>query len=193
MEESSSYRPLCMLDSAGKLLERLILHRINDHLDETGQRAETQFGFRSGRSTIDAIERIMQAAHGAVQHRDICVLVSLDITNAFNSAPWLKIDAALQRCGIPRYLNDLIRAYLHGRSLLVGEEQLRREVTCGVPQGSVLGPALWNIMYDNLLDIEVPAGAQLVAFADDVAIIGIARTGEHAEAMLNPIIERLPG
>lgn len=40
-EEPSSYKPLCMLDSAGKLLELMILQRINQRLDETGQRADS--------------------------------------------------------------------------------------------------------------------------------------------------------
>jgi len=54
--EPSSYRPLCMLDSAGKLLERLLLSRLDQHLDLTGRRSPNQYGFRSGKSTGDAIE-----------------------------------------------------------------------------------------------------------------------------------------
>jgi len=57
----------------------------------TGQRSDNQYGFRHGRSTDDAIDRVICAAHGAelstVQHRDLCVVVSLDVRNAFNTAP----------------------------------------------------------------------------------------------------------
>jgi len=195
IDEPSSFRPLCMLDSAGKLLERLLLGRLNQHLDETGQRSENQFGFRNGRSTVDAIERVLQAAHGAatgaVQHRDICVAVSLDVKNAFNTAPWRKIDAALRASHTPPYLNNFIRSYLDGRKLQVGQLLLSRNVTCGVPQGSVLGPALWNVFYDKLLDLEMPSGVQLVAFADDVCVLGIARNGEAAATLLNPVLEKV--
>lgn len=191
--DPASFRPLCMLDSAGKLLERVILKRLNDHLDATGQRSQNQYGFRRGSSTVDAIERVLQAAHGAAlgatQHRDICVVVSVDVSNAFNTVPWPKIDEALQRRNCPQYLLRIIRSYLEDRNVLVGDSLRRRSVTCGVPQGSVIGPALWNVFYDDLLDRDMPAGVQMVAFADDVAIIGIARTGDQATELMNPALE----
>jgi len=195
LDDPASFRPLCMLDSAGKLLEHLILGRLNDHLDRTGQRSENQYGFRNGKLTLDAIERVMEAARGAaldaVQHRDICVAVSLDVRNAFNSAPWRKIDAALRSSLAPAYLNKLIRYYLKGRNILVGVSLHRRSVTCGVPQGSVLGPSLWNVFYDSLLNTDMPPGVQLVAFADDVAVVGMARTGELAGALMNPALQSI--
>lgn len=193
IEEPSSYRPLCMLNSTAKLLERLLLTRLNRHLDDTGQRTDNQYGFRHGRSTEDAIERVIRAANGAatgaVQHRDICVVVSLDVRNAFNTAPWRRIDAALRERLVPPPINGMIRSYLENRTLLVGATSTERSVTCGVPQGSVLGPALWNVFYEDLLEIDVPSGVQLVAFADDVAVIGIARTGPAAAELLNPVLD----
>ena len=44
-------------------------------------------------------------------------------------------------------------------------------VSAGVPQGSVLGPILWNIMYDGVLRIKLPKGTQIVGFADDIALV----------------------
>jgi len=103
-----------MLDSAGKLLKRLLLSRLDHHLDRTGHRSPNQYGFRSGRSTEDDIERLLETAHGAaldaVQHRDICVAVSPDVRNAFNSAPWPMIDAALRGKLVPPRLISMIRS-----------------------------------------------------------------------------------
>lgn len=194
-DRPSSFRPICMLDTLGKLLERLLLERLNQHLDSSGKRSENQFGFIRGRSTVDAINKVLDAASwaatGAVQHRDICVVVSLDVSNAFNSAPWSRIDRALQGVGTPAYLVAMIRSYLQDRKLLVGESLTSRWVTCGVPQGSVLGPTLWNVLYDGLLELQMPPGVQLVAFADDVAVVGIARTGSKAEELMNPVLEAI--
>ena len=54
----SSYRPICRLSEAGKLLERVISNRLTRCLDESGGISESQFGFRSQRSTVDAIWRL---------------------------------------------------------------------------------------------------------------------------------------
>lgn len=87
----SSFRPLCMLDTSGKLLERILLQRLNAHLDQSGGLSPNQFGFLKGRSTEDAITKVLEmakwAGNSAPQHQELCVLVTLDVRNAFNTVP----------------------------------------------------------------------------------------------------------
>ncbi|KAF5187399.1 reverse transcriptase [Thalictrum thalictroides] len=192
-EAPSSYRPICMLDTPGKLLERLLLQRLETHLDAHGgrRRATNQFGFRKGVSTESAVARVLEIAALAASGRgqkDLCILVTLDVKNAFNTLRWPVIDAALRSKNTPEYLVEMFRSWLSDRSLLTGADLAPRPVTCGVPQGSVLGPALWNVSYDGLLEMQVPPGVHLVGFADDLAVIGVARTGPLLEAALNPTL-----
>lgn len=150
--EPSSFRPISMLNTSGKLLERMILKMFEDHLDETPLgRAENQYGFRKEKSTTDAIGRVMKATdaagRGPVQNRDLCILITIDVRNAFNSAPWPCIDAALRKKKTPANLLRLLRSYLQDRELWVNG--IREPITCGVPQGSVIGLTLWNFLYDD--------------------------------------------
>jgi hypothetical protein len=169
------------LDTLGKLLEHLIRARLANNLEEKGGLSDAQFGFREGLSTVDAFEEVMKVARfakaGTWGRKDYCALVLIDVGNAFNSAPWARVVEAMERRTLDAYLIGLIQSYLTERGLVVTNRE-RVEVVCGVPQGSVLGPVLWNIMYDGVLRLKVPVGVRLVAFADDLAIVGTARTEE---------------
>jgi len=196
VEVPSSFRPICLLDTPGKLLERLLLQKLDTHLDSSRSgRAPNQFGFRKGISTVSAIEVVTklasQAASGTWRQKKLCVLVTLDVKNAFNSLQWPVIDEALRKKDTPEYLVLMIRSWLSERQLLVGDQRNIKTVTCGVPQGSVLGPTLWNVAYDYLLDMEVSRGVQLISFADDLAVVGVAKTGEELEELVNPTLEKI--
>ena len=65
-----------------------------------------------------------------------------------------------------------------GRTLAVGGGG-SMGLSCGVPQGSVLGPLLWNIFYDGVLGLEMPDGATTVGYADDLALVVVGRTPEE--------------
>lgn len=102
---------------------------------------------------------------------------TLDIKNAFNSAPWEAIQDAMQDMNIPMYMCRIIGSYLDNRRIQIHTRgNIKEEVLSnGVPQVSVLGPTLWNILYDGLLRKHLPAGESFFAFADDVALVAVAK------------------
>jgi hypothetical protein len=148
----SAYRPIVLLDEAGKLLERIVAGRIVRHLTSTGPNlAESQYGFREGRSTIDAITSVKAFSDEEVSRGGVVVAVSLDISNAFNTLPFSCIEEALKYHGLPIYLRRFVGNYLRNRVVKCANREGRivvRRMMCGVPQGSVLGPTLWNIGYN---------------------------------------------
>lgn len=100
-------------------------------------------------------------------------VVAHDARNAFYSASRLLIDAALQRLGFSGYLVQFLRSYLSGQTLLVDVDgvPVRIELSCDVSQGSVIGPCLCKIFYDDLLQLEFQDEMRLVDFADDIALV----------------------
>lgn len=94
---------------------------------------------------------------------------------------------ALREKHVPVYLRQIIDSCLHDRSLIMdqGTTATSIDVTCGVPQGSVIGPTLWNVLYDGLLQTGLPPGVEYLAFADDVALVARSRDSIQLEQLVN--------
>jgi hypothetical protein len=170
----SAYRLICLLDEVGKLIERIIAAPLEAHMTERAPGwHESQFGFRRGRSTVDAMKRVRATTEAMVPRKGVALALSLDVTYAFNTIPWDGIMEALERFKVPPYLVRLIQSYLNDRWIVYtgrnGEE--KRPVECGAPQGSVLGPILWITSYDSVLRCPMPPGTDMVYYADDTLVL----------------------
>lgn len=193
-EEPTSYRPLCLLDTMGKVAEHIIAARIVNQLEQTRNLSKWQFGFRKGKSTVDAIKEVVEVAETEKEKnqrtRGLCALVTIDIKNAFNTASWNWIMRELRKRNMPKYIRTLIASYFTDRKI-IDIDGREYSVAAGVPQGSVLGPLLWNILYDGVLRLDMPENIRMVAYADDLAIIATARTEEGLMLTINQAMEKV--
>lgn len=191
------YRPICLLNSLAKIYEKLINNRLVREMEEKEVLHPRQFGFRRGRSTMDAVSMLVKVADAAKgiswYSRRIPVVVLLDVRNAFNSIPWNRILEALERKDISRYLIRAIQNYLLDRQLIyyATDGIICRKMYKGVPQGSIVGPTLWNITYDDILRIPLPEEIKVVAFADDIALIVTARHEDECNRLCNLGIQKV--
>jgi len=141
----SSYRPLCWTQLA-KFWNALFI--IGNETVIGNALEDNQYGFRKARSTLDAVSVVMNTARIAIAGKrwkegtkQYCLVATLDVKNAFNSARSGCINNAFEGFGTPSYMRRMVASYLSNRFLRYDSDDGPQmyKVTGGVPQGSVLG------------------------------------------------------
>ena len=100
----SKYRPISLLNVGGKVLEKVLINRINHHVFTNGHINKNQYGFMPQTSTIDAAMAVKQFVEEGFRSGEVTILVNLDVAGAFNSAWWPSILKGLNDCGCQRNL-----------------------------------------------------------------------------------------
>lgn len=131
-----------------------------------------QYGFTRNKSTIDAIAISDLIGWHLGRREKHTLVVLLDITGAFNNLLWSKLHQDLEDLQSSQYVRAIIKSYLAERTatLTLGGVMKKVRLTKGCPQGSILGPTLWNVTIDNLLRKDQPEYARVQAYADDIAV-----------------------
>lgn len=110
-----SYRPISLLSIMGKIFEKMMVGRIRFHiLPRSNPR---QYGFVPQRCTEDSLYDLVQHIKDRITQKEICVLVSLDIEGAFDSAWWPAIRNGLVEKECPWNLRALVGNYLAGKKV----------------------------------------------------------------------------
>ena len=176
-----SYRPISNLSVLSKLLERLVARQLTCYLNAANLLPQLQSGFRSAHSTETAIFRVLSDLLQAVDRGDVAVLVLLDLSAAFDTVDH---EILLQRLdttfGLRGSVLDWFRSYLSDRSQYVRCGPCRSatsRLTCGVPQGSVLGPILFIMYTADLIALVEKHDLSAHLYADDTQLYGWCHPG----------------
>ena len=167
----SNYRPVSVLPVLSQVFEKVIRSRLVRFLDRNEVIIPGQYGFRSGHSTAMAILDMVEKVRGAWEQGNVALGVLIDLKKAFDTVDHSILLAKLEHYGIRGASNKLMSSYLEDRTQYVvydGYESDRGQLSCGVPQGSVLGP-LFFLLYVNDMVKACPE-LELVLFADDTNI-----------------------
>ena len=140
-----------LLSSISKIIERVVHRRLYSFLDVNDILYKNQFGFRRKHSTIDAVTKFVTDISRSLDDRESTLAVYLDLSKAFDTINHSILKTKLEFYGVRGQALDWFSSYLSNRKQYVsymGSNSTVQNISCGVPQGSVLGPLLF-IIYTN--------------------------------------------
>ena len=183
-----NYRPISLLITLSKLLEKIVYKRTYSHLEKTNQLYKSQYGFRSKHSCENAVSELIGEVIKANDKNKFTISVFLDLSKAFDTLSHDILFSKLERYGIRGNCLDWFKSYLSNRNILTKcrtsdcDELVKsktHQVEYGTPQGSCLGPLIFLIFTNDLyLNLTHTNG---ILFADDTTLYYSHRNLSYAK------------
>ena len=191
-EDMDNYRFVTVLYVCSKILEKCIHKQLIEFLEDRKLLSPTQFGFRKKRNTEYAATLLLDQIRQNTDSGNITVAIFIDLSKAFDTLGYSQIIENLSSYGITGKENDLLINYLFGRtqSVRIGNEiSTPQPVVCGVPQGSILGPLLFLVTFNDIAS--VLKHSKIITYADDTVIYISDSSTESVQRLLQEDFQRV--
>ncbi len=190
--EPENYRPISVLPVLSKVLERAVHQQLSEFLKEQNLLTKYQFGYRSNRSTNLVATLFLDDIRREVDVGNMVGAVFIDLSKAFDTLGHSILLSKLPAYGV--HDNELLwfTDYLFGRQQYVqlGKVTLSmRPIYSGVPQGSILGPLLFNLYFNDFVDHLLRV--KVLMYADDTVIYCAGKDIECIENVLTRELEHV--
>ena len=198
-KKPGQYRIVHIATPLSGLLEQIALHRTEYRLEENNLYSQQQYGFMPRRSRHDLIARLTKFIHtnrGIGNIKPKTTIVALDIEGAFDNVNQDDIIDQIMEELAPDPIRYWIRNFILNRQIIVsGSRHTRaqsRQVCKGVPQGSSLGPILWNLTINKLdNNIRHERKLEILTYADDIIIASNWKDKNKTQDGINKVVEKL--
>jgi len=172
----SNTRPISLLPIPAKIAEKLILQNMRDKLSSL--LGKDQYGIRKNSSTTHAIISVhdVMTRHADDPSVGASIFIGFDYSKAFDKIDHLELLQKTRTLNLPSGFSLLISSYLHNRQQRVrvnGKKSSLKQVTSGVPQGSLIGPYLFGLYISSLSPVWT--STTMVKYVDDVSIVANIR------------------
>ena len=186
----ASYRPITLLSCVGKLLERIIKRRLEYVIEAKKVLPNIMCGFRRGIGTIDVLLRIENSIRQALNAKQICVVVYIDLKSAFDTVRGDGVIFKLKRCGVQGNLLKWLHNYSKDRSIktiIEGALSDEFDQIAGTPQGAILSPLLFNLM---MIDIPQDDNVEIFLYDDDITVICTSEESEDVRIKMQAYLNK---
>lgn len=188
----NEYRPINMLPCFEKLIEKVVFEQLSDYVERNDIIGNVQSGFRKHHSCETAINKVLYDWNEAIENSETVIAVFLDFQRAFETIEPTLLIKKLAKYGVYGGALEWFKGYLTDRTQVVriGDEiSDALNVKFGVPQGSILGPLLFNLYINDLSDCLISSIMKL--FADDTLNYLVTKNITEAQELMNNDLARL--
>ena len=164
----SNYRPVSVLPVLSKILERLMYNRLLSFINQHKILYKLQFGFRGDHSTAMALMTLVDNISKSIDNGEFTLGVFLDFSKAFDCLNHDILFKKLEFYGVRGVALTWFKSYLNDRKQYVVFDRTKSDymtISCGVPQGSILGPLLFLLYVNDI--VNVSNVLLLLLYADD--------------------------
>ncbi len=185
-ESMTNYRPISLLPTFSKVFEKVIEKQLRQYMYENNYLSKNQFGFRKNHETSHIVMAVQDSIKRAKSKGLISLAIFLDLSKAFDTICHSKLLNKIRNYGID---DKLIKSYLYNRrqyTVIDGHKSKKRNITYGVPQGSILGPLFFIIFLNNF---ENAIDGNVFCFADDTTILLHEKTIDDLITMSNKALK----
>ena len=170
----SNYRPISVLPVLSKIIESVMHSQLMHYFSENKLLSTQQYGFRPNRSTELAGLELMDRNIDNMNNSRCPINIYVDLSKAFDSLGHNILLPKLKFYGLDDKAINVLRSYLSNRDQFVQLGNIKSNhhlISRGIPQGSVIGPLLFNIVIDDVTNVDATAKFDHGMYADDTTLI----------------------